>query len=102
MEDIKIFIDKSNFGGKNNKNAKYRWSYVYAHGKFEMDFDYDIVLFNQPEPINEINDYYLALAENNKTVIIKLVVDGLRLRGRCCYIDDYEALTYVNSPNEWS
>ena len=99
-KNLLVFIDVSQVGERNPKEAEFRWSYVYAHGKFEEDNNYDIALFNKEMPTEE--GYFLATATNNKTVIVNLVYDenGI-MKGRCCYIDDYEAMNYVNSPEQW-
>ena len=100
MKDLLVFIDGEQTDTKNPIEAAYRWSWVYADGEFESDFGFDIVLFNQEEPSYE--GYFLATAINNRTVIINMVAneDG-RLQGRCCYIDDYESLKHINSPQDW-
>ena len=79
----------------------YRWSWVYAHGKFEDDYHYDVVILDEEQPTLE--GHYIAYASNGNPVVIHLVAneDG-RIEGRCCYIDDYEALEYVNDPAQWS
>lgn len=78
----------------------YRWHWVYAHGKFESDYSFDITLFNQSEPTEE--GYYIAYTDNNKAVLIHLVANEYgRIEGRCCYIDDYESLVYINNPDQW-
>lgn len=100
MEALLVFIDGENTGTKNFPEAKYRWSWVYAHGKFQDDYGFDIVLFNQREPT--VENYYIATAQNNKTVIINLVADEYgRMKGRCCYVDDEEALRHIKSPQNW-
>jgi len=101
-EELLVFIDQSNIGNINPEQAKNRWNWVYADGKFEEDYGYDIVLFNQPEPNKD--GYYLAKAENGKTVLVR--IETLKkypstLKGRCCYIDDYESLKMVNEPETW-
>jgi len=98
-EELLVFIDKSHSGNKNPWQAHYLWENVYASGKYKEDFDYDIVLFNQPKPNQEC--YLLSKTENNKTVVINLVSDKGVLKGRCCYIDDYESLKMVNEPETW-
>lgn len=100
MKNLLVFIDGGQTGTPNSVLAKYRWPWTYAHGKFEYDYHFDIVLFNQKEPTYE--GYFLATAEDNKTVVIHLVADerGM-LTGRCCYIDDIEAMDYVNNPSKW-
>ncbi len=100
-QNLLIFIDRINNGIDNNPKATNRWPWVYAHGEFEADYGFDIPLFNQDEPTYD--GYFLATTEDNKTVVINLVADEYgSIKGRCCYIDDYEALKYVNSPQDWS
>jgi len=100
MKDLLIFIDGCQTGTKNPPEAKYRWPWVYAHGKIEDDYGFDIALFNQDEPTAE--GYYIATAPNNKSVIINMVADeDGRMRGRCSYVDDVEGLAHVNSPQDW-
>lgn len=99
-KNLLVFIDGCQTGEKNPPEAEYRWSWVYAHGKFEEDYGFDIVLFNQDEPTAE--GYYIAYDINSKAVIIHLVFDERgTMKGRCCYIDDYESLQYVNNPEQW-
>lgn len=98
MNNLKVFIDNSHSGNKNHPEAIHRWSWLYAHGKFERDFNFDIVLCNQELP--EISGTYLGIAENGKEVIIKMVLKRV-LEGRCCYLDDSRALKYVLTPDRW-
>jgi len=99
-ETLLVFIDGEQTGTPNPVLAEYRWPWVYAHGNFENDYAFDITLFNQEEPTAE--GYYIAIAENNNTVIINMVADERgTLKGRCCYIDDVEAMEYVNNPQNW-
>ena len=101
IESLLVFIDTSNSGEEQHPLAKYRWSFVYADGLLESDFGYDIVLFNKEMPTEE--GYFIAIAENNKTVVINLVADeNGNLKGRCSYINDYESLDHINSPEEWA
>lgn len=79
-----------------------RWHWTYAHGNFESDYGFDMVIFNEPEPTHD--GYFLATASNNKSVLVNMVYDEeiSRFVGRCCYIDDYEALKHINSPQDWA
>ena len=97
-----VSIDNSNTGYYMDPKNINRWSYVCAHGLFEEEYKFDIVLFNQEMPTEE--GYFIATADNNKTVIVNLVYDDIsnNLVGRCCYIDDYEAITHINSPEDWA
>jgi len=99
MKNLLIFINNGN--NKINPLATNRWSWVYAHGVFEIDNNFDICDFNQPMPTEE--GYYIAYTEESEAIIIHLVAaeDG-RLQGRCCYIDDYEALKHINDPASWA
>jgi len=98
MSQLKVYVDKNYMGEDNHPDAKYRWSSVYAHGKFEEDYNYDIVLFNQPEPIKTCS--LMAKAENGKFVVVN-VTSRDYIQGRCCYLDDYESLKHVNLPKTW-
>ena len=99
-KQLLVFIDGEQTGTPNSVLAEHRWPWVYAHGKFEDDYAFDIVLFNKEEPTAE--GYYIATAENNKTVLVNLVADEYgKLEGRASYIDDIEAMKYVNSPERW-
>jgi len=100
MENLLVFIDSQYHNKEVSPLAIYRWSWVYAHGKFEEDYGFDVVMFNKEEPGAE--GYYLAIAENSKTVVVNMVADKYgKLKGRCSYIDDLEALDYINSPKDW-
>ena len=89
-KQLLVFIDGEQTGTPNSVLATHRWTWTYAHGEFENDYAFDIVLFNQEEPTAE--GYYLAIAENNKTVVVNLVAEeNGRLEGRCAYIDDLNA-----------
>lgn len=97
--NLLIHIDNGNNKPSNDKINK-RWSWVYADGRFEADYGFDIVLFNKFMPTEE--GYYIAYTIESKAVIIHLVAnENGNLQGRCCYIDDYESLKMVNSPNTW-
>lgn len=95
-----VFIDRSINDEKNDPRAKFRWSWVYAHGKFQEKYGYDIVLFNQDFP--DEKGYFLANTENEEQVLIHISQGkGGYLKGRCCFVDDYEALEHINNPNDW-
>ena len=99
-KQLLVFIDGEQTGTPNNALATHRWNWVYAHGKFEDDYAFDIVLFNKEEPTAE--GYYIAIAENNRTVVVNLVANEYgKLDGRCAYIDDIKAMEYINSPWSW-
>lgn len=100
MNVLKIFIDQNYFDEKNDKEATDRWNGVYAHGDFEEEYQYYVVRFNQPKPSRP--GYFIATAENGRAVVINMQRRDGRLQGRCCYVDDYNALIYVNRPKEWS
>ncbi len=99
-EHLLVSVDNSHSGYHIDERNIHRWSFVYAHGIMEEEWMFDIVLFNQEEPTEE--GYYIATSDNNRAVLVHLVADerGI-MRGRCCYIDDYEALKHVNSPQDW-
>ena len=99
-EPLLVFIDGEQTGTPNSVLATHRWTWVYAHGAFERDFCFDIVLFNKEKPTAE--GYYIATAENNKTVLVNLVADEYgTIHGMCCYVDDIDAIKYVNNPQYW-
>ncbi len=99
-QNLLVSVDNTNTGRPVDERNIFRWSHVYAHGKFETDFGFDIVLFSQEMPTEE--GYYIATADNNKTVVVHLVLDEFGFMcGRCCYIDDEEAMLYINSPEQW-
>lgn len=104
MSDTNLLVFMSNEDNKLDevgKGSLSRWHWTYAHGEFESDYGFDIVLFNQHEPTYD--GYFLATASNNKSVLVNLVYDEEmhRFIGRCCYVDDYEALKHINSPQDW-
>ena len=79
MNKLMVFIEAQGDDFHHPK-AIHRWHWTYAHGDFEDDFSYDIVLFNKPEPTYA--GYFLATAENGRTVLINLVKSSFgRLKG---------------------
>ena len=99
MKELLIFINNGN--NKINPLATDIWHWVYAHGILEIDYDFDICTFNKPMPTEE--GYHIAYTEENEAVIIHLVATEYgKLQGRCCYLDDYESLKYINNPAIWA
>ena len=98
MKKLLIDIDCSI---KDKELINKRWPWTYAHGEFEAEYGFDICVFNQDMPKEP--GYYIAYTEEDVAVIIHLS-EGFfgKLQGRCCYIDDYEALKYINSPELWT
>jgi len=101
-QKLLAFIFTNDDDLKIREGEHFRWHWTYADGQFEADYGFDIVIFNQPEPTHD--GYFLATAPNNKTVLINMVYDEefSRFIGRCCYIDDYEALKHLHAPETWS
>lgn len=98
MEEIYLVLNETMYK-EEGVNAPYRWPSVYAHGQIEVDFGYDIVTFDQSMPSE---GYYLATADNHRTVVVHLADDGNgRLHGRCAYIDDPKGMEHVNRPQDW-
>ena len=96
-----LLIDINNGNNKSTPGINQHWHWTYAHGKLEdHNYNFDIPTFNKDMPTEE--GYFFAYTEESKAVVINLVAneDG-KLEGRCCYVDDYEALEYVNSPELW-
>ena len=86
---------------KDTNKINHRWHLTYAHGELESEYGFDIVIFNKPEPTKEC--YYIAYTEESIAVIIHLVAsENGYLQGRCCYLDDYEALKHINDPASWA
>jgi len=100
-QNLLVSIDNQNSDHSVDHRNVVRWSYVYAHGEFETDYCFDIVLFSEEMPTEE--GYFIAAADNNKTVLVHLIANESGfMEGRCCYIDDVEAVAYVNSPQTWA
>ena len=75
------------------------WHYVYSHGELEQDTGTDLVLFSEEMPTEE--GYYIAYFQS-RAILVHLVADenGI-MKGRACYVDDYNALVYINRPWDW-